>query len=95
MKIGSVSIPDPDGEEYHDLAAWYSGFAYAEHYRHVVLSAIREMLRAGNAIGGKKMTEARLEDASRSHPLYLEFLEKHLRGRIRWEHAFLSQGGMR
>jgi hypothetical protein len=95
VKIGTVTIPEPDGEEYHELAAWYSGFAYAEHYRKVVLSALREMLRAEQVLMNVKPTEARLEDMSRAHPLYLEFLEKHLRGRIRWEHAFLSQGGMR
>lgn len=95
MRIGSVVIPEPAGDEYHELAAWYSGFAYAEHYRKVTLSAIKEMLRAGAALSKERFTEARLDDMARSHPLYLEFLEKHLRGRIRWEHAFLSQGGMR
>ena len=94
MKIGAVTIPDP-GDEYHDLAAWYSGFAYAESYRKVVLAACREVVRAGAVLSGQKVTEARLDDLARVHPSYLEYLEVHLRGRTRWEQAFLAQGGMR
>ena len=94
MKIGSVTIPDP-GEEYHELCAWFSGFAYSESYRKVVLSACREVVRAGAVLSGQKVTEARLDDLARVHPSYLEFLAKHLEGRIKWEQAFLSNGGMR
>jgi hypothetical protein len=36
-----------------------------------------------------------LDDLARVHPSYLEYLERHLRGRTLWEQAFLSSGGMR
>lgn len=88
-------IPDVDGQDHATLAAWYSGFAYSEHYRKVVLSNAKEMLRAAVELAGQKVTEARLDDLARIHPTYLSYLATHLHGRIQWEKEFLAQGGFR
>lgn len=87
------AIPDRNTEDYPTLAAWYSGFAFAEHYRKVCLALCKEALRAKHA--GEKITESRLEDLARTHPAYLDYLRRHLEGRTLWEAAFLQQGGMR
>ena len=84
MKVGDIEIPNPT-DDYESLAALYSGFAYAEHYRKVVLAACREMVRAGVTLQNGKVTEARLDDLAHTHPLYLTFLTDHLHGRRRWE----------
>lgn len=86
--------PERESDEYAVLVAWYSGFAYAEHYRKVVLAQCREILRAVFSANGEKVTEARLEDMSRTHPLYLDYLARHLRGRTLYEREFLNRGGI-
>jgi hypothetical protein len=78
-----------------ELAAWYSGFSWAESYRKVVLAACREAIRAGASLSQQKVTEARLDDLARVHPAYLDYLTRHLQGRIKWEREFLAHGGMR
>ena len=91
-----AGVPVPDfGESYEELAAFFSGFAYSETYRKVVLAACREAVRAGAAVSGQKVTGARLDDLARVHPAYLDYLTRHLRGRILWEREFLKMGGMR
>lgn len=91
MKVGDIDIPEPDDDP-AVLAALYSGYAYAEHWRKVVLSSCREIIRAGASLQNHKVTEARLEDLSRVHPKYLEFLTIHLRGRIAWERESQKMG---
>ena len=87
--------PERETDDYPTLAAWYRGaFSWAEHYRKVVLAQARELIRAQAAVEGTKITEARIDDLARTHPLYLQFLETHLRGRADFEAAFLAQGGM-
>ena len=98
--------PERETDDYPTLAAWYRGaFSWAEHYRKVVLAQCRELIRAQNALElaaersptdkpPKPLTEARIDDLARTHPLYLQFLETHLRGRADFEAAFLAQGGM-
>jgi len=89
----AVTVPDRETDSYEELAAWYSGFSFCEHYRKVVLSLCREVVRAQHF--DQKITEARLDDLARLHPSYLNYLERHLHGRALWEKAFLAQGGMR
>jgi hypothetical protein len=91
VKVGAVDIPEPDDDPAL-LAALYSGFAYAEHYRKVVLATCKELIRAGASLGNQKITEARLEDLARTHPSYLEFLTTHLHGRVRWEREVQKNG---
>ena len=88
-------VPEPDFDDYGCLAAWYSGYAFAEQYRKVVLAGCREAVRASATLSGRKVTESRLDDMARLHPAYLDFLAKHLTGRTKWEREFLAQGGMR
>lgn len=89
------AVPDRDGDDFGTLAAWYSGFAFCEHYRKVTLAQCRESIRAAAALSGKKYSEARLDDAAHTHPAYLDFLARHLQGRVKWEREYLAQGGMR
>jgi len=91
----SSPIPERVGDDYATLAAWYSGFAFCEHYRKVVLAQCRESLRGQKAATSEKVTESRLDDLAHSHSAYLDYLAKHLRGRVAWEREFLAQGGMR
>lgn len=91
MKVGEVDVPEPDDDPAL-LAALYSGFAYAEHWRKIVLSICHELVRASAALSKQKLTEKRLENLARQHPSYLQFLEIHLRGRVKWEREAQKQG---
>ena len=95
VTVHDVLVPDRTDDDYPTLAAWYSGYSYAEHYRKVVLAQVRELVRADFALRGEKCTESRLDDLARIHPTYLSFLHDHLLGRTKYEKAFLEQGGMR
>lgn len=87
--------PDRESDDPAVLAAWYSGWAFAEVYRKVVLAQCREIVRAQYVLRKERITEARLDDLARTHPIYLSYLEKHLRGRILWEEEVKREGGMR
>lgn len=89
------AIPQRDGDDFATLAAWYSGFAFCEHYRKVVLAQCREATRGAVALAGQKFTEAKLDDMAHTHPNYLDYLAHHLQGRVKWEREYLAQGGMR
>ena len=86
--------PDRESDDYAVLAAWYSGFAYAEHYRKVVQAQCRELVRGTYATKGEKITEARLDDLARLHPIYLDYLARHLAGRTKWEAEYRAAGGL-
>ena len=86
--------PDRESDDYAVLAAWYSGFAYAEHYRKVVQPQCRELVRGTYATKGEKITEARLDDLARLHPIYLDYLARHLAGRTKWEAEYRAAGGL-
>jgi hypothetical protein len=88
-----IEGPDPDGS-YESLAALYSGFAYAEHWRKVVLASCTEAIRAGASLQKQRISEARLKDMARVHPAYLSYLERHLRGRMAWEAEVKKEGGI-
>lgn len=91
MKVGQIDIPEPDDDP-AVLAALYSGYAYAEHWRKVVLATCKELIRAGASLGKERLTEARLEDLARVHPSYLQFLTTHLHGRVKWERESQKMG---
>jgi hypothetical protein len=86
-------IPERESDAPECLAAWYSGFAFAEHYRKVAQAQARELVRAEYAAKGEKVTESRLDDLGRLHPLYLDYLLTHLQGRVKWEREFLQRHG--
>jgi hypothetical protein len=90
-----VGIPERETNDYAELAAWYSGFSFSEHYRKVIQSQCQEMVRARYAVAGEKISETRIESLARLEPAYLNYLERQLYGRILWEREFLAQGGMR
>lgn len=87
-------VPERESDDIAVLAAWYSGFAYAEHYRKVVLAQCKEIVRADYAARDKKVTEERLKDLARTHPIYLDYLATHLHGRTLWEREFRAAGGL-
>ena len=87
--------PDRESDDPAVLASWYSGFPYAEHYRKVVLAQCRELVRAKFDASGKRISEARIDNLARTHPAYLDYLARHLRGRILWEEEVRRDGGMR
>lgn len=87
-------VPERESDQWEVLAAWYSGYSYAEHYRKVVLSQCKEIVRAQYAAASLKLTEDRADDLARTHPLYLDFLRRHLEGRILWEREYRAAGGL-
>lgn len=87
-----LMIPDLESDDPAILAALYSGFSVAEHWRKVVLANCREMIRASMVAAGEKVTETRLEDLSRVHPAHLDFMARLLKGRIAWEREVIAQG---
>lgn len=93
--VAPLAIPERETDGYAELAAWFSGFSFSEHYRKVVQAQCQELVRAQFALTGEKVTETRLEALARLHPAYLNYLERQLHGRVLWEKEFLAQGGMR
>lgn len=90
-----VAVPERETNTYEELAAWYSGFSFCEHYRKVVQAQCEELVRARFAARKESVTEKRIDALARLEPSYLNYLERHLRGRVLWEKSFLAQGGMR
>jgi hypothetical protein len=90
--IADILIPERSSVDPAELAAWYSGFAFVEHFRKVVLAQCRELVRAQAAVDGVKYSEAKIDDLARLHPTYLRFLENHLTGRQSWETEVLKRG---
>lgn len=87
--------PDRESDDPAVLYAWYGGFPYWEAYRKVVLAQCREIVRAQYDMNGERVTEKRLDDLARTHPVYLDYLRRHLEGRIMWEEEVKRQGGLR
>lgn len=71
-----------DATDPASLEAWFGAFGHAEHFRKVVLASCREALRAKYAASGEKITEARLDDLSRTHDRYVDWLIYTLNGRV-------------
>ena len=89
-----LMIPDLESDDPAVLAALYSGFSIAEHWRKVVLANCREMIRASMVAAGEKVTESRLDDLARVHGAYLDLLTRLLVGRVSWEKEVIAQGRM-
>ena len=81
----SDNLPTCDTNDPADLAAWFGSFGFSDHWRKVVLANCREMVRATNAVGATKISEARIDDLARVSPNYLEFLTDNLHGRRLYE----------
>jgi hypothetical protein len=79
------SLPHCDPTNPADLESWYGPFSFFDHYRKIVLADAKEIIRAKSVAGAKQgdkaITEARIEDLSRTSDLYVNFLELHLAGR--------------
>jgi hypothetical protein len=75
------NLPELDLSDPAQLEAFYGAFAFFDHYRKSILSQCWELLRAKYIAAGEKVTEARLENEARTHPIYLDFLAQHFQGR--------------
>jgi hypothetical protein len=73
------NIPDIDLTDPAQLETFYGNYSFFDHYRKAVLAQCHELLRARYI--GQKITEQRLENESRTHPIYLSFLTEHFHGR--------------
>lgn len=85
----------PETDDYHELAAFYSGYAFYEAYRKIVLASCKEAIRAKYLMNGQKITQDRLDDLAHLHDSYLDFMTRHLGGRKEYERTFLAHGGMK
>ena len=85
--------PERESDDHAVLFAWYGGFAFSEHYRKVVLAQCSELVRADYANRGEKISEARIDQLARVHPLYLDYLARHLNGRTLYEQEVLRMNG--
>ena len=85
----------PETDDFHELAAFYSGYAFYESYRKIVLASCKEVIRAKYLMANQKITQDRIDDLAHLHLAYLDFIARHLVGRKAYERAFLAQGGMR
>lgn len=86
-----LPFAEPESDAPEVLAAWHSGFAYAETYRKVTLAHCRELERAKAAAAETKVSEARLDDLALTNPLYLAYLARQLQGRVKYE-AMIREG---
>ena len=79
-RIGE-KLPAIDTTNPAELEAFFGPFGFFDHYRTVVLSNCREIVRASAATQDVKLTEARIDALAHTHGLYLDFLADGLRGR--------------
>lgn len=92
VSVGGVAIPELATDDPAALAAFYSGYAFFEMWRKVLLSNCRESIRAQMTLAETKVTESRLDDLAHLHPAYLGYLTTHLQGRIKWEREAAKRG---
>lgn len=85
------AIPVCDLNDPASVEAFYGVFGYAEHFRKVILSNCKELIRAKAT---EKLTESRIEDLSRVHPLYVQYLIDSLNGRRVREQLIREQIGV-
>lgn len=84
------NLPALDLTDPAQLEAFYGNYAFFDHYRKSILSQCHELLRAKYVDAGEKVTETRLENEARVHPLYLDFLAEHFNGRHQRERNILE-----
>jgi hypothetical protein len=66
------------------LYAMYGPFGTAEHRRKVVLATAELQVRNDLAATGEKVTEGKVDALSRTHPMYLDFLDAMESARAEW-----------
>lgn len=84
------NLPPLDLTDPAQLEAFYGNFAFFDHYRKSILAQCHELLRAKYLEAGEKITETRLENEARVHPIYLDFLSEHFKGRHQREQNVLA-----
>lgn len=79
------NLPQLDLTNPANLETLYGNYGFFDHYRKSVLSQCHEILRAQYSVKAEKVTETKLENEARIHPLYLDFLAVHFKGREKRE----------
>jgi hypothetical protein len=74
-------VPEVDLTDPAELETMYGNYQFFEHYRTAVLAQCHELLRGRYIVEGVKVTEERLKNEARNHPIYLNFLATHYTGR--------------
>lgn len=80
-----ADVPGVDFSNPAELEAFYGNFSFFDHYRKSVLASCCEVIRGKAAANGEKITETRIEQLARIHPMYLDFLATHYEGRTQRE----------
>jgi hypothetical protein len=75
------NVPRIDFTDPAMLETMYGNYSFFDHYRTAVLAQCTELVRADFNLRGEKITEDRLKNIGRTHPIYLDFLGTHFRGR--------------
>ena len=85
-RIPAIDLTNPA-----EVEAFYGNFSFCDHWRKVVLSNCKEIVRAKYELAGVKITESRIEDLARTHDIYMDFLIDGLKGRtVREDNVFQS-----
>lgn len=75
------NLPDFDLEDEAVRDALYGAFGHYDDWRSVVLDNCKEIVRATTK---EKLTEERVKNLARTHPLYLDFITTHVYGKIEY-----------
>lgn len=80
-RLASTTIPEVNLTDPASLEAFYGNYGFFEIWRKIVLSNAMEIVRATMIVAGEKPTDKRMENLGRTHPVYLDFIGRHLEGR--------------
>ncbi len=84
-ELAGIKFPDMVTSDPALLSAFFNGYSIADSWRKVLLSAVKEKVRAAAALNGTRMSEARVEDVARISGEYVEFLTNLLHARYKFE----------
>lgn len=87
-----AKLPRQDTEDAPTLYAFYGNFGVAEAVRSSMEALCAELVRAQFALREQKVTEERLKQLARSHPLYLELLTEQVLGKKSWHDECKAHG---
>lgn len=88
----ALVLPECDTTDPAQLCAFFGNYGYGDHLRKIVLANCAELIRAQAGVSGEKISEARIDQLSRIHPNYVEWIVKNLEGRVLYERDALKRG---
>lgn len=80
-RLGEDDVPDFDLGDEAVRDALYGGFGHYDDWRSVVLANCTEIVRATMT---EKVSEERIKNLAKTHPLYLAFMATHIYGKIEY-----------